>query len=144
MISVRAAVAGDAEAIVTFNAENHDLRGDAVFIAQQIKSIQAFERMYVAEISGVVVGMAGLRLLPTVCDPRPYAELTELYVSAAYRRRGVATALLAHIEQIACAAGANELVLLTAWHNSGAHRLYHTCGYALYTLTMRKPLTYNL
>ncbi|NJM05405.1 GNAT family N-acetyltransferase [Candidatus Gracilibacteria bacterium] len=140
MILIRQAAAPDAAAIAAFNAENDDVRGNVLFIAQQLTAVAAFEQIYVAEIDGAVVGMAGLRLLPTVCDPRPYAELTELYVSAAYRRRGIATTLLAHIEAVARLGGACELVLLTAWRNGGAHHFYHACGYTLYTVTMRKPL----
>jgi ribosomal protein S18 acetylase RimI-like enzyme len=140
MLTVRAAEARDATTIASFNRENDDERGDAGFIAQQIEAIQAFERLYVADLAGTVVGMAGLRLLSTICDPRPYAELTELYVGAAYRRRGIARALLTHIEEEARRGGAGELVLLTAWQNSRAQRLYLACGFTLYTVTMRKPL----
>jgi ribosomal protein S18 acetylase RimI-like enzyme len=84
--------------------------------------------------------MACLRLLPSLCDPIPYAELTELSVDPAHQRHGVGRALVRHVESEARAQGAAELVLLTAWRNTRAHAFYHALGYSLYTLTMRRSL----
>jgi GNAT superfamily N-acetyltransferase len=137
---IRAAIASDAEAIARLNAEHNDLRATPAQIATHIVQHAAFETPYVADRDGVVVGMACLRLLPCLCDPVPYAELTELLVAAAYRRQGIGRALIEHIEAIARAQGAREMVLMTAWRNTEAHAFYHTLGYRLYTVMMRHPL----
>ncbi|HMQ29612.1 MAG TPA: GNAT family N-acetyltransferase, partial [Chloroflexaceae bacterium] len=85
-------------------------------------------------------GVAGLRLLPFALEPRPSAERTELFVDEPFRRRGVASALVAHVEGVARAAGAAELVLITAWRNTGAHAFYHARGYRLWCLAMARDL----
>jgi GNAT superfamily N-acetyltransferase len=138
-IQIRPATPADAPAIARLNAAYDDLRATPEEIAALMVKCAGLETMFLAEVDGQVVGMAALRLIPTICDPIPYAELNELFVEAAYRRHGVASALVAHIEQVAQAAGATQLVLLTAFKNSRAHTFYHARGYALYLFAMHKP-----
>lgn len=139
-VSIRRAVAGDAAAILDLNTAHNDARASAAHIAAHIERRAAFETPFVAEIGGRVVGLACLRLLPCLCDPTPYAELTELIVDPRYRRRGVGRALVRHIEREAAAQGAASLTLMTAWRNGEAHAFYHALGYRLYTLMMQRPL----
>ena len=140
MVTVRRAVPGDAHDIVRLNLAFNDLRTTAERIAVQLAAPSSFETLYVAEVDGQVVGLVALRLLPQALDPIPYAELSELYVDAAYRRHGVGRALVRHVEAEARAAGAQQVVLLTAWRNTDAHAFYHALGYRLYTVTMCRPL----
>ena len=137
-ILIRPATPADAPTIARLNAAYDDLRATPEEIAALMVKCADVETMFLAEIEGQVVGMAALRLIPTICDPVPYAELNELFVEAAYRRQGVASALVAHIEQVAKAAGATQLVLLTAFKNHRAHTFYHAEGYALYLFAMHK------
>lgn len=139
-IVVRPAVPEDAAAIHRLNVAFNDARATPAYIAASITARAEFERLFVAEVDGQVVGLAGLRLLPCALDPEPYAELTELYVDAHVRRRGVGRALIQAVEQAARSGGARKLVLLTAWRNAGAHQLYHAAGYRLYTITMVRDL----
>lgn len=139
-VTVRAALPEDGLAIARLNAAYNDLRATPEHIAEHIAQRSQFETAFVAEIDGQVVGMACLRALPSVCDPTPYAELTELFVEAAYRRHGVGRSLIRHIEATARALGATNLVLMTAWRNTEAHAFYHAIGYRLYTVTMRREL----
>ena len=60
----------------------------------------------------------------------PYAELTDIYVDAPFRRHGVARALIAHIEAAAQAAGAGGVVIITGFDNAGAQAAYRASGYA--------------
>ena len=140
---VRPATPADASAIAALTAANDDQRATPAHIADHIAHRARFETPYVAELDGAVVGLACLRLLPALCDPVPYAELTELVVAPAHRRRGVGRALVRHIESVARDGGATELVLITAWRNTRAHAFYHALGYGLYTLTMRRSLQGN-
>jgi GNAT superfamily N-acetyltransferase len=78
--------------------------------------------------------------VPCLCDPVPYAELTELFVEPAYRRAGIGRHLVQRIEAEARAAGAATLVLMTAWRNTDAHAFYHALGYRLYTIMMQRSL----
>jgi GNAT superfamily N-acetyltransferase len=139
-IHIRPATPADAPAIAGLNAAYDDLRATPDEIAALMVKCTGLETMFLAEVDCQVVGMAALRLLPTICDPVPYAELNELFVAADYRRLGVASALVAHIEQVAKAAGATQLVLQTAFKNHRAHTFYHARGYALYLFAMHKPL----
>ena len=137
-ITVRQATPEDAGEIARLNATVDDLRATPEQIAAQITACAGIETMFLAEVDGHVAGMVSLRLLPNICDPIPYAELTELFVEAAYRRLGVGRALVERIEQEAKRAGANQLVLVTAFKNSRAHAFYHALGYAMYLFAMHK------
>jgi amino-acid N-acetyltransferase len=139
-LTIRPATPTDAEAIARLNLAHDDLRATPAHIADFIATRAHYERPYVAERDGTVVGMACLRLLPCLCDSTPYAELTELSVHPDHQRQGVGRALVRHIEAEARALGAAELVLITAWRNTRAHAFYHALGYGLYTLTMRRAL----
>jgi GNAT superfamily N-acetyltransferase len=139
-IIIRPATPADAPEIARLNAAFNDLRASEEHIAAHIAARSEFERAFLAEIDGRVVGMACLRLLPCLCDPAPYAELTELFVDPAARRLGVGRALIRHIEGVARADGARELALITAWRNTGAHAFYHAIGYGLWCITMRREL----
>ena len=137
-IIVRQATPDDATEIARLNESFNDLRSTPEAIAAQIIRCAGIETMYLAAVDGHVAGMASLRLLPNICDPTPYAELTELFVEEAYRRLGVGRALVEQIEQAARAGGANQLILLTSFKNSRAHAFYHTLGYAMYSFAMHK------
>jgi len=137
-IKVRMATAEDGGEIARLNEAFNDLRSTPEQIAAQITRCAGIETMFLAEVDGRVVGMASLRLLPNICDPIPYAELTELFVEEAYQRLGVGHALVEQIEQAARAGGADQLVLLTSFKNSRAHTFYHALGYAMYSFAMHK------
>jgi GNAT superfamily N-acetyltransferase len=142
-IIIREASPADAESIARLNAVNNDLRATPAHIAAHIAASSQFERAYLAEVGGQVAGMACLRLLPCLCDPAPYAELTELFVDAGYRKLGVGRALIRHIEGVALGAGATQICLITAWRNTEAHAFYHALGYRLWCLAMCRQLADN-
>jgi GNAT superfamily N-acetyltransferase len=137
---IRPATTRDAEPIARLLELAGDLRATPDHIAGHIERRAQFEKPFVAEYDGDLIGMACLRLLPCLCDLRPYAELTELLVHPEHRRRGAGRALIERIEHEARAQGAAELVLMTAWRNSEAHAFYHALGYRLYTVMMRRSL----
>lgn len=139
-ITTRPATPDDAAAIAHMNAEADDLRAAVEHMAEHIALRSDYERAFVAEVDSQIAGYACLRLLPSVCDPIPYAELSELYVAAPFRRQGVGSALIHRVESEAASQGATALVLMTAWRNQRAHALYHALGYRLYTITMRRDL----
>ena len=58
------------------------------------------------------------------------AEIKRMYVAAGARRRGLARAMLAHLEATACAAGAEAMVLETGLAQPEAIALYESAGYA--------------
>lgn len=87
------------------------------------------EKVIVAEIEGELVGFACVRIVRSVCSDSPSAELTELFVDEASRRRGVGAALASEAERIAWKSGCGELVLRTRSNNLEARALFDRCGY---------------
>jgi ribosomal protein S18 acetylase RimI-like enzyme len=79
-----------------------------------------------AEIDGLVVGMGGL-------DVRAdrVGEVRRMRVDPQYQRRGIASALLARLEQYAVRAGIAKLVLDTLVTNEPAQLLYTSHGYVV-------------
>jgi ribosomal protein S18 acetylase RimI-like enzyme len=63
--------------------------------------------------------------------PANWLFLAALAVDPAFRRSGVASALLAHADRVADGAGAPAIVLDTAETNAPALALYERCGYSV-------------
>ncbi len=78
----------------------------------------------VAWLGGRAVGCGGIRRLDDEA-----AELKRLYVAPAGRRRGVARAVLAHLHEVATAAGYLVLRLETGTEQPEAVALYRSAGY---------------
>ena len=57
------------------------------------------------------------------------AEIKRMFVREAYKRQGLARAILAELERTAAAAGVNRLVLETGPRLPGAIDLYRSSGY---------------
>lgn len=109
-------------------------------VAARMRACQNVLTIFLGEFDGEPVGFACLRLVPHVQGDEPYAELTDIFVEPPFRRRGVARALLTHIEAAAQAAGASEIVLITGFENEHAQFAYRAAGYTDWALAMKKPL----
>jgi GNAT superfamily N-acetyltransferase len=138
-ITIRPATA-DAPDLIRLNAENNDVRCTVADLQQRLQIRHAAEQALLAESNSRVIGYLCLRLLPQICDSAPYAEVSELYVEAAHRRQGAAQALMAWAVELARAAGAKELILMTGFRNSTAQQFYLKQGFTNYCLALRKPL----
>jgi ribosomal protein S18 acetylase RimI-like enzyme len=66
-----------------------------------------------------------------MCYGEPWAELTELYVQVAYRRRGLGRMLVEYAEAIARQHGATAINLLVNASNVSGQSLYRALGYCL-------------
>jgi GNAT superfamily N-acetyltransferase len=60
---------------------------------------------------------------------RVTAEIKRMYVASAHRGRGLARAVLAHLETTAAAAGAEAMILETGVRQPEAMALYQSSGY---------------
>src|SRR6266508_6262560 len=89
-------------------------------VAARMLACQNVLTTVIGELDGRPVGFACLRLIPHLQGDEPYAELTDIYVDAPFRRQGVARALIAHLEAAARAAGASEVVIITGFDNESA------------------------
>ncbi|HIB91670.1 TPA: N-acetyltransferase, partial [Candidatus Poribacteria bacterium] len=109
-------------------------------LSSRLANPHCVETPIVAEVDNGIVGFASLRLVSCLFYDTPHAELTELFVQEAYRRRGIGRALIAHAERLACEGGATELLVLTSFTNHEAQSLYHAMGYEDDDLAMSKTL----
>src|ERR1041384_8313982 len=70
-------------------------------VAARMLACQNVLTTFIGEMDGQPVGFACLRLVPHLQGDEPYAELTDIYVDAPFRRHGVARALIAQVEAAA-------------------------------------------
>ena len=107
-------------------------------VAARMLACQNVLTTFISELDGQPAGFACLRLIPHLQGDEPYAELTDIYVDAPFRRQGVARALIARVEVAARAAGAGGLVIITGFDNDSAQAAYRASGYANWALAMEK------
>jgi ribosomal protein S18 acetylase RimI-like enzyme len=116
------------------------LAGDAAFasgnvhvsteqMVRRLASMDGIESTLLAETPDGSAGLCCLRLVPYIGQDAPYAEVTQLYVRAAYKRRGIGAALLHQAETIAVEAGATCVHIITGVDNLDAQAFYRARGY---------------
>ena len=127
-MDIRVATLADAHILADLNADFNGVQMTLERMAEQMLRCYDVERALIACIDGTAVGFACLRLIPWLCYDPPYAELTELFVREPFRRRGIASALVAHAQGLARAAGAKELRILTGRDNPAARAFYRKLG----------------
>jgi len=120
---IRPAQQGDATQFAKLNQQFNGCSGPFGDLAG------ASERVLVAESGGQLVGFACVQINQSVCSESPRAELTELFVDTAMRRRGVGAALVSEAERFAWNSGCSELVLRTKADNREARALFTGCGF---------------
>src|SRR5512142_203550 len=140
-ILVRDVTEGDAEAIARLITEFIHLTTTAEQVARRLRRSAVVEHPILAEVDGNVAGFASLRLLNYLSEDTPYAEVSELFVSERYRRRGIARALMTELEVRARAAGASNLAVLTAPDNTTAIALYRAMGFREFSIALQKWFT---
>lgn len=86
---------------------------------------------YVGYLDGVPVATGAWRRREDVeaLGHRSSAEIKRMYVDPAARGRGLARAMLAHLERAAAAAGASVMILETGAAQPEAIALYESSGY---------------
>ncbi len=122
--TVRPATAADVDAVV--DLEQNCLGDDAWsrgLVEQGIASALPTVSYLVAEVDGEVVGHA------VASAAGEDAELQRIAVDAAYRRRGLASELLAAVETRAAADGATRLLLEVREDNTTATVFYESRGF---------------
>ncbi len=137
-ILVHIAQPDDAAEIARLNRLFNGVDEPAENYTRRLSDPRRVDTPLLAEIEGKIIGIANLRLAPTVFYSEPYAELTELFVEDAYRRRGAGRALIAFAERMALDAGADEMLILTDFYNYTAQELYRAMGYCHYDIALAK------
>ena len=137
-ITVRRATLADATELARMLDLFDQMGATPEQVAVRMAACQSVLTTYLGEIDGQPAGFACLRLVPHIQGDEPYAELTDIYVDATYRRQGLARALIARLEEAARTAGATELLIITGCDNEDAQAAYRAAGYANWALAMRK------
>jgi GNAT superfamily N-acetyltransferase len=140
ILTIRQATPGDATDLARLLNQFDHIGARPEQVARRLLACQHVLTTFLGEMDGRPVGFACLRLVPHVQGDEPYAELTDIYVEAPFRRQGVARALITQVEATARAAGACEVVIITGFDNEDAQAAYRASGYAHWALAMQKGL----
>src|SRR5688572_641785 len=101
-------------------------------MVRRLEAMREVERVWLAEVDGAPAGLICLRLVPYIGQDAPFADVTQLYVRQALKRRGIGAALIAVAEHAALQAGATCVHIITgAVNNDDAQAFYKAQGYAM-------------
>lgn len=103
--------------------------GDAVRRRLARIEASAADRLFVAELDGQIVGLAGIHVSPSLEYDGDAAKVSAIVVDEAARRRGVGRALLEAVEAEARARGCVLVFLTTAERRKDAHEFYRRLGW---------------
>jgi N-acetylglutamate synthase-like GNAT family acetyltransferase len=87
------------------------------------------DRLFVADLDGQVVGLAGIHVSPSLEHDGDSAKVSAIVVDEAARRRGLGCALLEAVEAEARARGCVLVFLTTAERRAEAHEFYRRLGW---------------
>jgi len=86
--------------------------------------------LLVAEIEGEVAGTATIAVIPSITHlAKPWAQIENVVVLDAYRRRGVGKALMDRCADITRAAGGYKMQLISSDVRREAHAFYLAAGF---------------
>lgn len=146
-ITVRQAGVGDVDALVVLNRFVQDLhvahqpdyfmQADATLVADwfrcMLRNIAA--RVWIAESGGCSVGYALTitydRPEHAFCPARRFCEVDQIAVSAAFRKRGVARALVERVLEDARSRGIFDVELSSWAFNIDAHDAFRALGFTV-------------
>jgi GNAT superfamily N-acetyltransferase len=134
-IATSAATAGDCAECATLlvaQLREHNIHVSAESLCQVLEQVVADERsgfVHLVRAEGRVVGVAYVATILSVEHVGPAAWLEELYVTPAWRQRGVGSALVAAVLERARAGGMKAVDLEIDVGHSRAASLYKRAGF---------------
>ena len=139
-VTIRLAAGSDAHSLATLLG-HLGYPAAAADVPPRLERLRgAGDEAFVAEIDGVVVGLATAHTRAVLHAALPVAQLTALVVPPDARGRGVGRALVAQVEQWSRARGAERLVVTTALHRAEAPHFYERLGFDHTGRRYMKPL----
>ena len=129
-MTIRLACPADAEALIRLNTAFNGVEDiSATDVCNSL--LTSSEVVVVAEEASKVVAFCCAQVHHSFCYSAPVAEVTEMYVDEAHRRKGCATKMLAFLEEhLRVRHGVDELHLLTGTDNHAAQAAYQKAGFA--------------
>jgi len=107
---------------------------------RRLERSRGVEHPIVAEVEGRVVGFASLRLGYYLGEDAPYAEVSELFVTAPHRLQGIGRSMMLAMQERAKVAGASSMVVLTDVENGAALSVYRATGFRAFAVALQKWL----
>jgi len=96
--------------------------------------------IYVAEDNDKLVGFVSFSIRLVIRYPKPIAELDELYVSPAFRRKSVGKMLMDKVLSKAKELNCHRLFIEPHYKHEGAHKFYENLGFTNYGYHFIKDL----
>lgn len=120
-----------AHLLCAFNEEFDDPHPDERWLASRLHRLVVGGDTFVAfaEFHGQRVGVAVVRIRPSLWEEANECYLAELYVAPAYRGRGLGSGLLEFVMEEARRRGATYMDLTTTDHDEVALALYERMGF---------------
>lgn len=137
---LREATDQDAEALARLMTEFAGLETGAEQMRRRLERSRGVEHPIVAEVEGRVVGFASLRLGYYLGEDAPYAEVSELFVTAPHRLQGIGRSMMLAMQERAKVAGASSMVVLTDVENGAALSVYRATGFRAFAVALQKWL----
>ena len=136
MINIRLVQETDAQQLFDlacmFNATSHpDSREDVADYLRNTNDI-----VCVAEDAGVLIGFCCGRLNAHLSFKQPIVDITELFVKADHREKGIGKLLLSYMEAEFLKRGINRIRILVEKSNETARKFYVARGYAEFDMMM--------
>jgi len=96
--------------------------------------------IYVAEYNKELVGFVSFSVRLVIRYPKPIAELDELYVVPAFRRKSVGKMLMYKVLSKAKELNCHRLFIETHYEHEAAHKFYENLGFTNYGYHFIKDL----
>jgi GNAT superfamily N-acetyltransferase len=141
VLSIRPAVATDAEVIAALFTDEGFPAGPSDIVERLTRFSSAHSQVLVAEHEGAMLGFIAFHAMPRFEHDDRIVRVLALVVDAGARERGVGRALLAEAEKVGAGLGAAFIEVTAGHHRPEARRLYESCGYdASVAAYLRKKL----
>lgn len=128
-IVIRRAGKQDAKALFILNEEFNGIGCTSIeWLTESLKN-NTQEVVFIAEADGCPAGFCCVQLFQSMCYSSNYAEITELFVEQAYRRAGIAAALMQTVENYFRDDNIGGFQLFTGGDNDAAQAFYEKSGY---------------
>lgn len=137
---IRFATTADTDAISDLLHQFNGTAPSPQELAARMVQARGLETVFLGELDGGLVGLLVLRTVPTLSDPQDWAEVTELYVRPASRRKGVGRALVGAAIQYARSLGSTQVHLLVDPDNAIALSFYRAVGFHRDSWEMRQEI----
>jgi len=139
-IIIRKAQTYDIPSIYKMNNELNDTGCNTIDVMKESLTNNKNEIVFVAVHNDSAVGFICGQLYSSICYTNLQCEITELFVSKNYRRRGIASMLIKHLEDEFAKNNVSEITVVTGRKNINAQQLYENCGYTYRRMAYLKTI----